>query len=122
MCYHFSVLLPTDTKVNEEATKALLLVAPDLKEGALNNPRLDAEWLWTSLETQLKEQRDMMGKIALEVHRLILKDGQELEADELEMVAYCCIQLGESEREVEYTHRAKQIREQLKKSEIAYER
>jgi hypothetical protein len=23
----------------------LLLVAPDLKEGALSNPRLDAEWL-----------------------------------------------------------------------------
>ncbi len=38
-------LLPTDTKVNEGATKTLLLVAPDLKEGALSNPRLDAEWL-----------------------------------------------------------------------------
>ncbi len=60
-----------------------------------------------------------MEKIALEVHRLILKDGRELEADELEMVAYCCMQLGESEREVEYTNRAKQIREQLKRSETA---
>lgn len=63
-----------------------------------------------------------MEKIALEGHRLILRDGRELEADELETVAYCCMQLGESEREVEYTDRAKQIREQLKKSEIAYER
>jgi hypothetical protein len=62
-----------------------------------------------------------MEKIALEGHRLILKDCRQLEADELEMVAYCCMQLGESEWEVEYTDRAKQIREQLKKSEIAYE-
>src|SRR6266571_1801739 len=38
-------LLPTDTKVNEEAGKMLVTVAPDLKEAALSNPRLDAEWL-----------------------------------------------------------------------------
>lgn len=36
-------VLPTDTKVNEEATTTPLLVAPDLKEGAHSNPRLDAE-------------------------------------------------------------------------------
>ncbi|HWZ19554.1 MAG TPA: hypothetical protein VNW73_12225 [Ktedonobacteraceae bacterium] len=70
----------------------------------------------------LKEQEDVMEKSTLEGHRLILKDGRELEADDLKMVASCRMQLGESEREVAYTHRAKQIREQLKRSEIAYER
>ena len=38
-------LLPTDTKVNEEAGKMLVTVAPSLKEAALSNPKLDAEWL-----------------------------------------------------------------------------
>jgi hypothetical protein len=74
-------LLPTDTKVNEEAAKTLLLVTPDLKEAALSNPRLDAEWLGASLETSLKEQGNMMKKIASDMHRLILKDGQALETD-----------------------------------------
>ena len=74
-------LLPTDTKVNEEAAKTLLLVAPDLKEAALSNSRLDAEWLGASLEISLKEQGDMMEKIAPDMHRLMLKDGQALEAD-----------------------------------------
>ena len=74
-------LLPTDTKVNQEVAKTLLLVAPDIKEAALSNPRLDAEWLGASLETNLKEQGDMMEKIAPDIHRLILKDSQALEAD-----------------------------------------
>jgi hypothetical protein len=74
-------LLPTDTKVNEEVVKTLLLVELDIKEAALSNPRLDAEWLGASLETSLKEQRDMVEKIAPDMHRLILKDGQALEAN-----------------------------------------
>src|SRR5258708_9964670 len=74
-------LLPTDTKVNEEAAKTLLLVAPDLKEAALSNSRLDAEWLGASLEISLKEQGDMREKLAPDMHRLMLKDGQALEAD-----------------------------------------
>ncbi len=64
-------LLPTDTKVNEEAAKTLLLVSPDIKEAALNNPRLDTQWLGTSLETNLKEQGNMMEKIASSMRRLI---------------------------------------------------
>ena len=44
-------LLPNDKQVNEEAAKALTIVAPDLKEAALSNPKLDAEWLGASLET-----------------------------------------------------------------------
>ena len=105
----------------KKMTTTPLLVAPHLKDGAYSNPRLDAEG-WDQFGNNLKEQEDVMEKIALEGHLLLLKDGRELEADELEMVANCCMQLGESEREVEYTDRAKQIREQLKKSEIAFER
>ena len=37
-------------------------------------------------------------------------------ADELEELAYCCMQLGESEMEVAYIMRAKQIRDKLHKS------
>jgi len=74
-------LLPTDPKVNEEAGKMLVTVAPSLKEAALSNPKLDAEWLGTSLEMNLKEQGETMEKIAPDMHSLILKDGQALEAD-----------------------------------------
>jgi len=37
-------------------------------------------------------------------------------ADQLEELAYCCIQLGDSEREATFTKRATQIRDQLKQS------
>ena len=74
-------LLPKDKKVNEEAAKTLVTVAPSIKEAALSNPKLDAEWLGASLETSLKEQGEMMEKIAPDIHTLILKDGQALEAD-----------------------------------------
>jgi hypothetical protein len=74
-------LLPNDKQVNEEAAKALTVIAPDLKEAALSNPKLDAEWLGASLETNLKEQGEMMEKIAPDIHALILKDGQALEVD-----------------------------------------
>jgi len=74
-------LLPKDKKVNEEAAKALVTIAPDIKEAALSNPKLDAEWLGTSLETNLKEQGEMMEKIAPDIHTLILKEGQALDAD-----------------------------------------
>lgn len=74
-------LLPTDTKVNEEAGKMLVTVVPSLKEAALSNPKLNAEWLGASLEMNLKEQGEMMEKIAPDMHSLILKDGQALEAD-----------------------------------------
>jgi hypothetical protein len=74
-------LLPRDKKVNEEAAKALTTIAPDIKEAALSNSKLDAEWLGTSLETNLKEQSEMMERIAPDIHALILKDGPALEAD-----------------------------------------
>ena len=74
-------LLPTDKKVNEEAAKALVVVTPAIKDAALSNPKLDAEWLGTSLETNLKEQGQTMEKIAPDIHTLILKNGQALDAD-----------------------------------------
>ena len=74
-------LLPQDKKLNEEAAKALTTIAPDIKEAALSNPKLDAEWLGTSLEENLIEQREMMARIAPDIHTLILKDGPALEAD-----------------------------------------
>jgi hypothetical protein len=74
-------LLPKDKQMNEEAAKALVTVAPEIKKAALNNPKLDTEWLGTSLETNLKEQGEMMAKIAPDIHTLILKEGQALEVD-----------------------------------------
>ncbi len=74
-------LLPKDKKVNEETAKALTTVAPSIKDAALSNSKLDAEWLGSSLETNLKEQGEMMERIAPDIHTLILKDGQALEAD-----------------------------------------
>ena len=74
-------LLPANKKVNEEAARTLVLVTPEIKEAALSNPKLNVEWLGVSLETNLKEQGDMMEKIAPDVHRLILKNGQALEDD-----------------------------------------
>lgn len=74
-------LLPKDKKVNEEAAKTLVAVVPSIKEAALSNPKLDVGWLGASLETNLKEQGEMMAKIAPELHTLILKDDQALEAD-----------------------------------------
>ncbi len=73
-------LLPQDKKVNEEAAKALTTIVPDIKEAALSNSKLDAEWLGASLETNLKEQKEIMARIAPDIHTLVLKDGQELEA------------------------------------------
>ncbi len=74
-------LLPADKQVNEEAAKALVTITPNIKEAALSNPKLDAQWLGDSLEKNLKEQGEMMAKIAPDIHTLILKDPQALEAD-----------------------------------------
>ena len=74
-------LLPKDRQVNEEAAKALVVVAPDIKEAALSNPKLNAEWLSTSLETNLKEQGETMARIAPDISTLMLKNGQALDAD-----------------------------------------
>lgn len=73
-------LLLADTMVNEKAAKTLLIVAPEIKEAALTNPRLDADWPGASLETNMKEQSDMMEKIAFVMQSLTLKGGQALEA------------------------------------------
>jgi hypothetical protein len=74
-------LLPIDKKVNEEAAKTLVILAPSLKEAALSNSRLDTPWLATSLETNLKEQGEMMEQVAPVMYALMLKEGQAFEAD-----------------------------------------
>jgi len=56
---------------------------------------------------------------ALNLYERMGHDFESDVADELESLAYCCRQLGESEREATYTMRAKQIRDQLQKSETA---
>src|SRR5581483_11426101 len=38
-------ILPKDKQVNEEAAKALVTVAPTVKEAALTNSKLDEAWL-----------------------------------------------------------------------------
>lgn len=71
-------LLPKDKQVNDEAAKALVTAAPDIKEAALTNPKLDPEWLSKSLEISLKDQGWAMEKIAPQLRDLILLDGTEL--------------------------------------------
>jgi hypothetical protein len=70
-------LLPKDEKVNDEAAQALVKVVPDVKEAALDNPKLDPDWLGQSLATNLKEQGGMMARIAPKVNELVhLDDAQ----------------------------------------------
>jgi len=74
-------LIPEDKQVNEEAAKALIAVAPTIKEAALTNPKLDGLWLGTSLETNLKQQGEVMARVSSDVRDLVQKDGVELEAE-----------------------------------------
>src|SRR5205823_10025741 len=57
-------LLPKDEQVNDEAAQALVKVVPDVKEAALDNPKLDADWLGQSLASNLQEQGGVMARIA----------------------------------------------------------
>jgi len=68
----------------------------------------------------LQEQWQDATRLFLRALSLYERMGRGFESDvanELEGLAYCCMQLGESEREATYTMRATQIREQLQKSE-----
>src|SRR6266566_4966788 len=38
-------LLPKDKQVNDEAAKALVTVAPEVKEAVMANPKIDGAWL-----------------------------------------------------------------------------
>lgn len=80
-------LLPTDKDVNDEAAKALVTVAPEVKEAALTNPKLDQEWLGESLESSLREQGESMAKVAPHVHNLILLDETGLQSARDQLLA-----------------------------------
>lgn len=71
-------VLTKDKQVNDEAAKALVTVAPEVKEAALANPKLDTEWLGQSLEISLQQQGQTMEKVASHVRDLIQLDKQEL--------------------------------------------
>src|SRR5258707_8325033 len=74
-------LIPEDKQVNEETAKALIAVAPTIKEAALTNPKLDVLWLGASLETNLEQQGEVMARISSDVRDLVQKDGVEFEAE-----------------------------------------
>jgi hypothetical protein len=72
-------LLPKDKQVNDEAAKALITVAPEVKEAAMANPKIDGAWLGTSLEASLEDQGWIMAKIAPQFHDFIQLDLAALE-------------------------------------------
>jgi hypothetical protein len=72
-------LLPKDKQVNDEAANALVTVAPEVKEAAMANPKIDGAWLEASLEASLKDQGWMMAKIAPQFHDFIQLDLVALE-------------------------------------------
>jgi len=74
-------LISEDEQVNEETAKALIAIAPTIKEAALTNPKLDVLWLGASLETNLKQQGEVMARISSDVRDLVQKDGVELEVE-----------------------------------------
>ncbi len=71
-------LLKSDKKVNEEATQVVVSIVPEVKDAALENPKLDQDWLGQSLETSLKEQGGKMAQLAPAVRKLTALEGEEL--------------------------------------------
>lgn len=80
-------LLPNDRQVNEEAAKALVMVAPEVKEAASANPKLEPDWLAESLEINLKDQGWMMAKIAPQLSELVKLDLPQLEVARQRLLA-----------------------------------
>lgn len=71
-------LLPKNKQVNDEAAKALVTVAPDIKNAALANTKIDEGWLAESLESNLQEQGEMMATVAPKVRNLMQLNDAEL--------------------------------------------
>src|SRR6266702_4764686 len=80
-------LLPKDKQVNDESAKALVTVAPEVKEAAMANPKIDGAWLEASLEASLKDQGWMMAKIAPQFHDFIQLDLAALEVERNRLLA-----------------------------------
>jgi type II secretory pathway component PulM len=73
-------LLPKDKQANDEAAKALVIVAPEVKEAAMTNPKIDGAWLGASLEDSLKDQGWVMARIAPQFRDFIQLDLAAVEA------------------------------------------
>ena len=71
-------VLPADQQVNNEAAKAVVSLAPDIKEAALQNKRLDQQWLAGSLATNLQAQGGAMATVAPKVEELIQLDDERM--------------------------------------------
>jgi len=80
-------LLSKDQQVNEESAKALVTIAPEVKEAATANPKIDAAWLGASLEASLKDQGWIMAKIAPRIHDFIQLDLAALEVERNRLLA-----------------------------------
>jgi hypothetical protein len=80
-------LLPNDEQVNNEAAQALVSLAPEVKETALANSKLNQEWLGSNLESNLKDQGWVMARIAPQISGLIRLDPAALEAEQNHLLA-----------------------------------
>lgn len=69
-------VLPTDKQVNDEAAKALMVVLPEVKQAALENPKLDPDWLGKSLQISLNDQGEALALLAPQVRDLVQLDQQ----------------------------------------------
>jgi hypothetical protein len=74
----FQEVLPQDKQVNDEAAKALVTIAPNVKEAALQNTRLNQTWLAESLATNLQSQGGAMAIVAPKVEELIQLDDEQM--------------------------------------------
>lgn len=74
----FQEALPQDKQINGEAAKALVTIAPDIKEAALQNQRLDPKWLAESIATNLKAQGGSMATIAPKAEELFQLNNEEM--------------------------------------------
>jgi hypothetical protein len=68
-------------------SKALIVIAPEVKEAALANPKLELEWLAESLEINLKEQGWMMARIASQLSELVKLDPAQSEVARQRLLA-----------------------------------
>ncbi|HLX56687.1 MAG TPA: hypothetical protein VKR83_06660 [Ktedonobacteraceae bacterium] len=71
-------VLPKDQQINDEAAKALVTIAPEVKEAALQNKRIDQKWLSENLAANLQAQGGTMAIVAPKVEELIQLDDEQM--------------------------------------------
>lgn len=72
-------VLPKDKQVNEEAARTLVVVLPEVRQAAMENPKVDVDWLTKSLETSLQKQGSTMAALAPQMSELVSMDQAALE-------------------------------------------